>query len=62
MRVSKLKEVKANLTQQQNCFTKIEKGNAASVTASYELSPMIAMSRKSYSEGEFIKQWPCKNG
>jgi hypothetical protein len=51
MHVSRLKE----LRQQQTCFTKIEKGNVASVTASYELSRMIAMSGKSYSE-DFVKQ------
>jgi hypothetical protein len=56
MRVSRLKELKANLRQQQTCFTKIEKGNVASVTASYELSRMIAMSGKSYSEGDFVNQ------
>ena len=55
-RVSKLKELKGNLTQQQTCFTKIQKGNVASVTASYELSQMIAVSGKSYSKGDFIKQ------
>ena len=55
MRVSRLKESKANLRQQQTCFTKIEKENVASVTASYELSRMIAMSGKSYSE-DFVKQ------
>ena len=55
MRVSRLKESKANLRQQQTCFTKIEKGNVTSVTASYELSQMIAMSGKSYSE-DFVKQ------
>jgi hypothetical protein len=60
MRVSRLKELKANLRQQQTCFAKIEKGNVASVTASYELSRMIAMDGKSYSEGDFVK--PCKNG
>jgi hypothetical protein len=29
MLVSRLKELKANLRQQQTCFTKIEKGNVA---------------------------------
>ena len=38
IRVSRLKELKATLTQQLNCFTKIQKGNVASVTASYEPS------------------------
>lgn len=56
MRVSRLEELKAKLRQQPTCFTKIEKGNVASVTASYELSQMIAVSGKSYSEGDFIKQ------
>ncbi|KFD54686.1 hypothetical protein M513_04386 [Trichuris suis] len=56
VRVSRLKQLKANLRLQQTCFTKIEKANVASVTASYELSRMIAMSAKSYSEGDFIKQ------
>ncbi|XP_077137809.1 general transcription factor II-I repeat domain-containing protein 2-like [Ranitomeya variabilis] len=56
MRVSKLKELKANLTQQQTCFTKIQKGTVASVSASYKLSKMIAVNGKSYSEVDFIKQ------
>ncbi|KAL7641258.1 UNVERIFIED_CONTAM: hypothetical protein RMT77_008396 [Armadillidium vulgare] len=47
---------KANLRQQQTCFTKIEKRNEASITASYEFSRMIAMNGKSYSEGDFVKQ------
>ena len=38
MRVSELKELKANLRQQQSFFSKIQKENIASVTASYELS------------------------
>lgn len=56
MRVSKLKELKANLAKQQSWLTKIQKGNVASVIASYELSQMIAISGKSYTEGDFIKQ------
>ncbi|KFD60436.1 hypothetical protein M514_27393 [Trichuris suis] len=56
VRVSRLKQLKANLRLQQTCFTKVEKANVASVTASYELSRMIAMSGKSYSEGDFVKQ------
>ena len=56
MHVSRFKELKGNLTRQQVCFTKIEQANIASVTASYELSRMIAMSGKSYSEGDFVKQ------
>ena len=55
MRVSRFKELKANLIQQQTCFTKIDQANVASVTASYELSRMVAMSGKSYSEGDFVK-------
>ncbi|KFD60685.1 hypothetical protein M514_10614 [Trichuris suis] len=60
VRVSRLKQLKANLRLQQTCFTKIEKANVASVTASYELSRMIAMSGKSYSEGDFVKQYLLK--
>ena len=60
MRVSKLKELKANLRQQQSFFSKIQKENIASVTASYELSRMIAMSGKSYSKGNFVKQCQLK--
>lgn len=56
MRVSKLKELKANLTQQQTLFTKSHKRNVASVIASYELSRMIASNGKSYTEGDFVKQ------
>ena len=56
MRVSKLKELKVNLTQQQTLFTKSQKGNVASVTTSYELSRMIATNGKFYTEGEFVKQ------
>lgn len=55
MYVLKLKELKANLTQQ-----KIQKGNVASVTASYELSQMIVINGKSYTEGDFIKQYFAK--
>ena len=56
MRVLKLKELKANLTQQHTFFTKIQKRNVASVTACYELSRMIATNGKAYTEGDFIKQ------
>nr|XP_045593661.1 general transcription factor II-I repeat domain-containing protein 2A-like [Procambarus clarkii] len=55
MCVSRLRELKANL-RNQHCFTKIEKGNVTSVTGSYELRRMIALSGKSYSEGDFVKQ------
>lgn len=60
MCVSRLKELEANLRQQQTCFAKIEKGNVASVSASCELCRMIAMSEKSYSEGDFVKQCVVK--
>ena len=53
---AKAYELKVNLTQQQTLFTKSQKGNVASVTASYELSRMIAINGKSYTEGDFVKQ------
>ena len=52
---SKLKELKANLNQQQMCFVRIQKGSVAIVTASYELNQMIAKSGKPCSDGDFIK-------
>ena len=51
----KLKELKAQLNQQQTCFKKICKSNVATVTASYELSQMITVSGKPYIDGAFIK-------
>ena len=44
IRVARLKELKTNLTQQQTFFKNIQKVNVASVTASFELSRMIAKS------------------
>ena len=55
MRVARLKELKANLAQQQTLFTKIQKANVASVTASFDLNLMIAKSGKPCSKGHFIK-------
>ena len=55
MRVARLKELKASLTQQESFVTKIQKANVASVTASFGLSQIIAESEKPYSEGDFIK-------
>ena len=52
MRVSKLKELMVNLSQQQTFHAKSQKGNVATVTAGYELSRMIAKNRKSYTEGD----------
>ena len=52
-RTMKLKELKAQLDQQQTCFKKICKSNVATVTASNELSQMIAVSGKPYiSDGQ----------
>ena len=62
MRVSKLMELKVNLTQQQTFFTKSQKGDVASVTASYELSRLIATNWKSNTEGDCAKQCLVKNG
>ena len=56
MRVSKLKELKVNLTQQQTFPTKCLKGNVASVTARYKLSRMLATNWKSYTERDFVKE------
>ena len=56
MRVSSLKELKVELTQQQTYFTKIQKGNVASDKASCEFNRMIAIRGKSYSEGNFVNQ------
>ena len=56
MRVSKLEELKVSFAQQQTFITESQKGNATSVTASYELSRMIATNGKSYTEGDFIRQ------
>ena len=56
MRVSKHKELKVNLAQQQTFNTKSQKGNVASVTAGYELSRMTATNGKSNTEGDFAKQ------
>ena len=44
LRASKLKELKANLNQQLMCFVRIQKGSVATVTASNELSQMMAKS------------------
>lgn len=60
MVVSKIRESKQNLTHQHACVAKIDEGNIASETASYELSKLIAMSRKSYREGSFIKKCLAK--
>ena len=40
MHVSRLKELMANLTQQQTFYRKIQKMNVSSVTESYELSQL----------------------
>ena len=56
MRVLELKELKVSLSQQQTFFTKSQKGNVATVTASYELSRMIATNRKTYTEVDFVRQ------
>ena len=56
MHPSYLKEMKANLTQQQTFLTISQKGNVASITTSYELNRMIATNGKSYTDGDFVKQ------
>ena len=56
MRVSKLKELKVNLTQQHTFSTKSQKETVTSVTASYELSRMIASNEKFYTEGDLVEQ------
>ena len=60
LRASKLKELKANLNQQLMCFVRIQKGSVATVTASNELSQMIAKSGKPYSDGDFNKKCTLK--
>ena len=42
LHASKLKELKANLNQQQTCLVRIQRGSVATVTASYELTQMNA--------------------
>ena len=51
----KLKELKVELNQQHTCYKKICKSNVATVTASFELSQMIAVSGKPYTDEAFIK-------
>ena len=48
--------VRINFTQQQTFFTTGQKGNVTTVTASHELSRMIATNGKSYTEGDYVKQ------
>ncbi|XP_029654859.1 general transcription factor II-I repeat domain-containing protein 2-like [Octopus sinensis] len=56
MRVSKLNELRKNLSALQTYFTKNHNRSTALVTGSYEISRMLAVNGKSYSDGDFIKQ------
>lgn len=56
MQISRLKELKAGLTQQLTCFTKIKPSECRFVTARCKLNRIIAMGGKCYSDGHFVKK------